>query len=129
MARELTSGSGGNFPPSLKLTRKAGSRFVGILDGNRETSFGDEFTFKVVEGDAFIGKPTGEKNEKGHNILAEVDVAPGDKVALTTTKGGQLEAKLKQAIIGEKVEIVFKGGKLNPKSGRTFNDYSVSVLD
>lgn len=126
MARELTNNKGNTFPPTIKWYKP--SRFVGVLKNYKDGNFGREFVFAVVEGDVFIGRPNGSKNEQGHNIYAEVDVKPGDLVQVTTSKGGQLESKLNQAIIEEKIEIIFKGKKLNPKSGRSFNDFKVIVL-
>ena len=128
MSRELVNNNK-NFPPSVKFNN-AGEKFVGFLDHVRDSGkFGQVFGFKVVEGTAFIGQPDGTKNEKGHNNYKNVDVKVGDIVELSTSKGGQQEQKLLQAIVGEKIEITFIGWKTNPKTGRSYKDWKVTVLD
>lgn len=128
MARELTGGKGG-FPPSVKFL-KEGDKFAGKLTGVKDSNngFGPQYSFEVIGGTAFIGSPDGTKNDKGFNNYKEVDVAPGAAVILGTSSGGQLERSLAEAVPGDIIAIVFNGKKLNPKSGRRYNDFKVLVL-
>lgn len=118
MSRELTVNRNG---PVVRIHEKEGSRFVGFIQEKSETKFGEAVTFLVEDGDA----PIAIKDSNG--TFVEVDVKAGDKV--TVFAGGQLKDKLAMAKPGEKLEIIFKGKKLNPKSGRRFNDYVVNVLE
>jgi hypothetical protein len=129
MARELTGGKGG-FPPSVKFL-KEGDKFAGKLTGVRESNngFGPQYSFEVIGGTAFIGSPDGTKNDKGFNNYKEVDVTPGTVVSLSTSTGGQLERSLSDAVNGDIVGVLYNGKKLNPKSGRRYNDFKVFVLE
>jgi hypothetical protein len=128
MARELKGGQG-IYPPVVKFNN-AGETFVGVLSGIKDSGkFGKVFQFKAVAGTSFIGRPDGTKNEKGHNNYKSVDIKSGDLVDLGTSTNSQLEQKLLQAIVGEKIEVIFTGWKVNPKSGRSFKDYKVTVVD
>ena len=126
--RELKGSSeGGNaFPPTVKFL-KEGAKFVGFLDSKMQGKFGIEWSFKIVDGDAFIGRPNGSKDERGNNAFAETDVNPGDIVRLETSK--QLGMKLEGAAIGEKIEITFLGWKPNKKTGRSFKDFKIEVVE
>lgn len=124
--RELTSSKTGNFPATVKFP-KPGDTFTGILDGVKAGKFGQEYTLRVVSGTAFIGRPSGTKNEKGENNYSEVEVKVGEKVTTETSK--QLVDKLSKAIVGEKIEITFLGWKTNPKGGRSFKDFKVLVVE
>jgi hypothetical protein len=127
MSREIKNKKG-NYPPAVKFNN-AGDNFVGVLSGSKAGTFGNVFSFKAIEGTAFIGTPDGTKNEKGHNNYKSVDVKANDVVEIGTSKNGQLEQKLMQAIVGEKIEVTFIGWQSNPKSGRSFKNFKVVVLD
>jgi hypothetical protein len=120
MGRPLTTGTLVKTP-TVKLTIKAGTKFIGVLKKSEPSKFGKLFTFSIEESDA----PITMKDTAG--IEADVDVKPGDDVALFAS--GQLHDALAQAQIGERVGIKFIDKKLNPKSGRYFNDFKASVLD
>lgn len=120
MGRVLNSGELVKTPV-VKLSIKPGSMFVGVLKDVKDGKFGKIFTFGIEDTDA----PITLKNEAGE--LQEVDVKPGDDVALFAS--GQLKDKLIQAQIGEKVKVTFVDKKLNQKSGRYFNDYLAEVVD
>jgi len=118
--RELTSG-GFSSNPVVRLSDKPGCKFVGIVKSNGTSKFGLVFNFAIVDGDAPIKK----KDANGN--LVEAPVSVNDDVVVFAS--GQLKDKLLQAQPGEKIEIEYKGKKVNPKTGRAFNDYVVSVLD
>lgn len=120
MAKRELKGSGGALTPTVKLSQKDGSKFIGVLEGSKPGTYGKIFQFKVEDTDAPITLKEGEH-------IKEVDVKVGDLVAVFGS--GQLGEKLSQAKIGEKIEIVFKGKKLNPNTGRYFNDYSANVIE
>lgn len=109
--------------PVVRLTEVDESTFIGKMVGSRETKYGLAFDMTVVEGDA----PINIKDDSGNWV--DVDVSAGDKVNVLTSAGGQLEQKLKLVDVGETAEIIFNGKVLNPKSGRQFNDFTVSVLE
>jgi len=117
--RELkTIGMG--ITPVVRLTDKVESKFTGILKASTTSKFGLVFTFAIQDGDAPIKKKEGD-------LLIETSVNLGDEVVIFAS--GQLKDKLLQAQIGEKIEIEYKGKKVNPKTGRAFNDYIVSVVE
>lgn len=118
--RELSSG---NFSstPVVRLADKQGCKFVGIIKDNSASKFGLIFKFNILDGDAPI------KNKDASGNLVDVSVKPNDEVIVFAS--GQLKDKLLMAQVGEKIEIEYKGKKVNPKSGRAFNDYSVAVID
>jgi len=123
MSKRILESKGGKFPPMVKLQDKEGSKFVGKLIGSRKGTFGLEFSFNIIDGDAPICTKTKGEPWK------EVSVNPNDVVVVSTSVDSQLERNLKQAIIGEVVEIVFHGKVLNPKSGRSYNNYTVAILE
>lgn len=118
--RELSSG---NFSstPVVRLTDKVGCKFIGIIKENSASKFGLIFKFTILDGDA----PIKTKDASGN--LVEAAVKPNDDVVVFAS--GQLKDKLLMAQVGEKIEIEYKGKKVNPKSGRAFNDYCVAVVD
>jgi len=119
MPRELV-GNGGESGPTIKITDKAGAKFVGILKGKVPSRFGQRFLFNIVDTNAPITIKKGES-------ITEVEVAEGDEVAVFAS--GQLQEKLDKAEVGEKVEINYLGKKLNPSSGRHYNDFKAEIID
>ncbi len=109
-----------SFLPAVRLQDKDGSKFVGKLVGSKTSKFGLEFTFAVVGGDA----NTAIRENKQWK---EVEVKIGENVTVLTSKDGQLESKLSEVKDGQTATIVFLGKKLNPKSGRYYNDFQVFV--
>jgi len=122
MGRVL-NGGGGDFikTPTVKISAKPGASFLGTLKDVKDGKFGKIFIFAIEDTDA----PITIKNEKGE--LEEVNVSPGDDVAIFAS--GQLKDKLVQAQAGEKIRVKFVEKKLNPKSGRYFNEYHAEVVD
>lgn len=118
--RELNSG---NFSstPVVRLADKPGCKFIGLIKENSASKFGLIFKFTILDGDA----PIKTKDAAGN--LVEAAVKPNDEVVVFAS--GQLKDKLLMAQVGEKIEIEYKGKKVNPKTGRAFNDYSVAVVD
>lgn len=123
MAKRLIAGRAFTKTPVVRLTQVDGSTFTGKMIGSHETKFGLGFTMAVIEGSAPIQTSNEDKT------WSDVDVAVGDSVTVLTSKDGQLETKLKQVKIGEVAEIIFKGKELNPKTGRRFNNFEVSVIE
>lgn len=122
MGRVLSGGTGEFVKtPTVKISAKPGATFLGTLKDVKDGKFGKIFIFAVEDTNA----PITVKNEKGE--LEEVEVAPGDDVAIFAS--GQLKDKLVQANTGEKVSIKFVEKKLNPKSGRYFNEYHAEIVD
>lgn len=118
--RELTRG-GFSSTPVVRLADKQGCKFIGIIKENSASKFGLIFKFTILDGDA----PISVKDASGN--LVEASVKPNDDVIVFAS--GQLKDKLLMAQVGEKIEIEYRGKKVNPKSGRAFNDYVVSVVD
>ena len=71
MPRELV-GNGGESGPTIKITDKAGAKFVGILKGKVPSRFGQRFLFNIVDTNAPITIKKGES-------ITEVEVAEGDE--------------------------------------------------
>jgi hypothetical protein len=124
--KEIMSKGGGDFAPLVNLKSNPGLSFTGILkDGPREidTAYGKGhvYSFKAQDGTAKFVK----KNAKG--TYDEVEVEEGAIVDLMAT--GSLHDKLLQVEHGNMVEVVFNGKKKNPKTGRYFNDFTVSLIE
>lgn len=107
--------------PTVRFGDKPGCKFVGHIGDSNDTKFGKAYSFTILDGDA----PIKRKDEAG--TLHDVDVKVGDKV--TVFASGQLLDKLSMAEPGEKIEIEYLGRKLNPKSGRSFNNWVVNVIE
>lgn len=123
MGKRVIGGRAFVKTPVVRLTEVDGSSFIGKMISSRETKYGLAFEMAVVEGTAPI------KISNDDKTWSEATVAVGDSVAVLSSKDGQLETKLKQVKTGETAEIIFKGKTLNPKTGRRFNDFEVSVID
>ena len=123
MARRVITGRLFEKTPVVRLTQVDGSTFTGKMVGNRETKFGLAFQMAVIDGTAPIQVRSDDKES-----WLDIDVSQGSTVSVLTSKDGQLEQKLKQVKVGETAEIVFKGKVLNSKSGRSFNNFEVSVI-
>lgn len=121
MGRVLGGNAEFTKTPVVKLTQKAGTKFKGTLKASKDSKFGKIYTFTILDGDA----PITLKQDDGS--VVDVDVKPGDDVAVFAS--GQLNDKLSGANIGENVEITFLDKKLNPKTGRYYNDYHAEVVD
>lgn len=120
MAKRELTGNGGNAGPTVKITDKAGTKFVGVLKGKAPSRFGARYIFNILDTNAPITLKEGES-------LKEVEVAENDEVSVFAS--GQLDEKLSKAENGEKIEINFLGKKLNPKSGRYYNDFKADVIE
>jgi len=126
MSKELT-GNMGVWPPKVSFNEK-GQTFLGTLKKVTEGEFGNQFFFNIIEGTASIGRPSGEKNERGHNIYKEVEVAEGDEVQMDGAS--QLKIKLEAANVGDKIKIVYNGYAPNKKPGKApFKDFKVTLED
>lgn len=124
MKRRPLTGQGGPKTPFVAFKQKVGSKLVGqLLDGPREVKFkrgiGTIYEFAVEECTA----PLLVRNESGQ--LQEVDVAKGDTVSVFAPT--VLAKAMRQAKIGELVEIVYNGLKRGRNS--EYHDYVVCVLE
>lgn len=82
-----------------------------------------------------------EDGEEIEGILIKVDENVGENESNVYTlelEGGKtvgiwgtavLDSRLKELELGTKVQIIYKGKKKNPESGRTFKDFSVSIWE
>lgn len=124
--REISGGSKEKTPVAF-LTQDVGKRFVGVLKDNSGKTIklqrGEKylFGFAVEDGDVFIAL----KNAEGK--YDEATVNAGDLVSVFAT--APLRDKLAQCKVGERVEIVYNGKKISPKSGNNYHDFSVAVLE
>jgi hypothetical protein len=127
MNRRTISGGSKEKTPIAFLTQEPNKKFVGILrDGSAKAiklARGEKYLFKfaVEDGDVYLAI----KNDKDEYVEAAVN--PGDLVTVLAT--APLRDKLLQCKIGERVEIVYNGKKISPKSGNNYHDFSVSVLE
>jgi len=116
--RELKTG--GSLSPVVRFIDKPNSMFLGTLKRVNSSTYGILATFVIKECTAPIKKKEGEN-------LVEIEVQPGDEVGVFAS--GQLADKLSLAEIGNEIEIQYHGKKLNEKTGREFNDFTVSVIE
>lgn len=122
--------------PVVLLKEKEGSTFVGTKSaqkpGKTDAKTGKTnliFEFKIEDGDAFVGIGTDAKrivNGRSCKVYEPKEVKVGDRV--TIFGDTQLNDKLGQVVIGERVKITFTGFMLNEKSGNAFANYIVEVL-
>lgn len=113
--------------PLVNIKGAPGTTFVGKLIGGprvAKTSNGprDFYTFEAKDGNADYVKKDAKTGE-----FVQVAVTEGDKVEMMVTD--ILSNALKKAQAGEIIEIVFNGKKKSATSGRTFNDFTVNVLE
>jgi len=128
--------------PTVKFTRKGqedvpNTWVIGRLLAARELGPNKGHIFELAIENAHdklaIQTATG-KDANGKNTYAEVEVKPNDVVSIfggVSEKGvaNQLEDKLSQVPAGTRIKVVYNGKKLNPSSGREYNDYSVLMLE
>lgn len=132
----VINGSQMEKTPVVLLKEKEGSTFVGTKsaqkNGKTDPKTGKTnliFEFKIEDGDAFVGIGTDAKrivNGRSCKVYEPKEVKVGDRV--TIFGDTQLNDKLGQVVVGERVKITFNGFKLNEKSGNAFADYLVEVL-
>ena len=127
MNKRAINGGSGVKTPMVFLTQNVGGTFVGVLkDASGKAvklARGEKYIFRfaVESGDAFIAI----KNDAGEYV--EASVSAGDEVSILAT--APLRDKLLQCKVGERVEIIYNGKKISPKSGNNYHDFSVSVLE
>lgn len=131
---EVVTGSSLQKTPVVRFTKQneidvPDTWFVGLLQakkpGKRGTIF--EFVIESAHPKLSIAYSLGNKQYE------EAKVEPGSRVTVFGTvseKGvpNQLEDKIKQVPENTRVKIFFNGKKLNPKSGREYNDFTVLKL-
>lgn len=135
MGRVYQSISAGNFPPKIRFTAQEdtfpkGTWFIGTkLKEAMGKAFKNEdgtdkapnkvFTFKMH--DASDNLHIQKKNGK----IWENFQLPADGEA-ELNGNSQLDDKVGQVPMGQRVKITYNGKKLNENSGRYFNDYTVA---
>lgn len=109
--------------PTVRLTDKLGSRFVGKYIASKDISINNKpsklHEFNAIDGDALITVKEG-------NTYKEADIKEGDVVSLFGSKA--IDTAVAQVVAGEVLEFVFNGEK-KLKGGRRFNDIAVAVLE
>ena len=122
MAKRELGGKRLSNVPVVMFKEKPGCKFVGLIKNNAPTKYGLVFNFEILDGDAPI-----KQKDPNTDQFVDTPVKVGDLVAVFAS--GQLKEKLVMAQPNEKIEIEFVGKKLNPKSGRYFNDFIVHVIE
>lgn len=137
---EYKSTSGGNYPPKIRFTSQEeafpkGTWFVGtkvketkgkefkkeeVVDGKIVTSTTCNliFTFKVHDTHDKL------KIQKKNGKVWE-DFALPENGEAELNGNSQLDDKVSQVPLGQKIRVTYNGKKLNESSGRFFNDYTV----
>lgn len=109
--------------PTVRLTDKLGSRFVGKYIGSKDITIGGKpsklHEFNALDGGALITVKEG-------GAYKEADIKEGDVVSLFG--GTAVDTAIAQVVPGEILEFVFNGEK-KLKGGRRFNDIAVAVLE
>jgi len=109
--------------PTVRLTDKLGSRFVGKYLGSKDITIQGKSSklheFNAIAGDALITVKEG-------NTYKEADIQEGDTVSLFGSKA--IDTAVAQVNPGEVLEFIFNGEK-KLKGGRRFNDVAVAVLE
>jgi hypothetical protein len=123
--RLLSTGEGAVKPtPSVRLTEKVGSRFVGKYIGTKTVQKGKKaltiHDLAAIEGDALITV----KDEKGG--YKEADIEAGETVAMFGSY--MIDQALKQVKPGETVEFVFTGVK-SLANGNKLNEIDISIIE
>lgn len=135
------STKGGNYPPKIRFTSQEeafpkGTWFIGtkvkevqgkvfrqekIVDGKIviEENSNKVFTFKVHD-----CSPDLKIQKKVGKVWEEFALEPDGEAEINGNS--QLDDKLGQVPLGQKVKATFNGKKLNESSGRFFNDYTVA---
>jgi hypothetical protein len=106
--------------PTVRLTDKVGSRFVGRYVASRDAGKYRVHEFQAIDGDALITI----KDATGGFKEATID--ENALVSLFGTKA--INDAILQVKAGEVVEFVFNGKK-KLKNGQSFNDIAVAILD
>ena len=75
-----------------------------------------------VEGELVKVEPNVGKNES--NVYT-IKLEGGEEVGIWGT--AVLDSRLADIEVGTKIQIIYKGKKKNPETGRTFKDFSISV--
>lgn len=109
--------------PIVRLTEKVGSTFLGRYKGVRDVEIRGKnikvYEFAALDGDAPLVIKQGD-------ALVEAEVNEGDTVAVFGTAA--IDRAMEQAEPEQVLEFVFNGKK-PLKGGRSFNDFSISVID
>lgn len=138
---EYKSTSSGNYPPKIRFTSQEeafpkGTWFVGtkvkqaqgkefkqekVVDGKIVTSTNSNqiFTFKIhaTSDNLKIQKKNGK-------VWDSYDLQEDGEAELNGNS--QLDDKVGQVPLGQKVRVTYNGKKLNESTGRYFNDYTVA---
>lgn len=109
--------------PTVRLTDKLGSRFVGKYIASKEIAINNKpsklHEFNALDGDALITIKEG-------STYKEANIKEGDVVSLFGSKA--IDTAIAQVNAGEVLEFIFNGEK-KLKGGRRFNDIAVAVLE
>lgn len=109
--------------PTVRLTEKLGSRFIGKYIGSRDITISGKpnklYELSALDGDALITVKEG-------NTYKEAAINEGAVVSLFGSKA--IDTAMAQATPGQVLEFVFNGEK-KLKGGRRFNDIAVAVLE
>lgn len=126
MGKRELAGTEFEKTPSIGLTMQPGSKFTGkLLGSGKEYKNSSGHTKWIYEFEIHdTTAPTTIKNDDGS--YSDVDVEQYQRVAVFAT--GPLDKKLKQAKVGEVIEIEYKGKKPQ-KKGNPFHDFIVSVVE
>lgn len=68
-----------------------------------------------------------EKVGKNESNVYTIRIEGGEEIGIWGTT--VLDSRLKDLELGTKVQIIYKGKRKNPESGRTFKDFSISIWE
>ncbi len=140
MGRTYESTKTGNYPPKIRFTSQdevfpKGTWFVGTKLGQK---LGKEFKReKVVDGKAVEEMVANLVfTFRVHAMHDELHVDKKENKEWTPfpleqdseaelNGNSQLDDKIGQVAVGQKIRVTYNGKKMNPKTGRKFNDYTV----
>lgn len=109
--------------PTVRLTDKLGSRFVGKYISSKDIQISGKpsklHEFNAVDGDALITIKEG-------GTYKEAAINEGDVVSLFGSKA--IDTAVAQVQPGDVLEFIFNGEK-KLKGGRRFNDVAVAILE
>lgn len=128
MTKRSLSSAGGTIvkSPSVDLRTKPGTKITGVIKRIGVTKYGHyyDMVLEATDGEATIQ----EEVDNGKKVKKPVEVKAGDDVRYFASTFLDIELQA-GAKVGDRIEIVWNGLKLNPGTGRSFNDFEASVLD
>lgn len=141
MGKTYESTATGNYPPKIRFTSQEeafpkGTWFVGtkvkeaqgkefkkeaVRDGKIivEVNSNKVFTFKIHDAD-----PRLKIQKKNGKVWEDFPLEADQEAELNGNS--QLDDKLGQVPLGQRIRATYNGKKLNESSGRYFNDYTVA---